>query len=91
LEFLDGPAAVEQGIHVHPVEQRVHVHLRQDFIEIHLRQDFIDIDVIENGVQVDPCHERVNVQRVDNEIDGALRNPLGDRLDRVGYSFSHRP
>src|SRR5260221_14270171 len=86
--YVDAPQDVidvrslKQGVNVHPVQQGVHVHLLQDLV---------GVDVTQRSVQVDTRYERIDIQRVNEEIDHALRDPLGDRLHRVGDSLTYRP
>jgi len=74
-----------------PQAQSVKPYLRIETVAHAAVVNHIDVDAAEQCVQVDTGGELVDVQRVDHELNDALRGFLGEHLCRVGHSPADRP
>ncbi len=63
----------------------------QQLVDIHVIHELVDIDLIDHGVHVYPQQQRIDIQRLNHEIDNTLGDTLGSQFHLVGHTFRCRP
>ncbi len=75
--------AFHQAIHIDMVEQAIDVHAVEEFRHVHPVEHVVEVDAVECGGQVDLADDLVHVERLDDNVDHAFGDNLGERLHGV--------
>src|SRR5690348_6475367 len=96
IDAADDLVDVDLGqelIHIHPIEHQVEIYSLEHLVEVNLVEYLVQVHPNEqvvqlysrqHDIQVNPGDERVNIQRLDHQIDYPFRNRLRDRLHLPG-------
>ena len=78
-------------VDVDPRHELIQVHLRSRYlVQVHPVEYLVQVHPPQHGIQVNPGDQRVHIERLDDEVDHALRNSLRYRLYLPGEPPARR-